>query len=111
LLVEEELHVRELARQVLESCGYTVIAAADGPEAVVSATSHTGPVHLLVAGRKLPHGMDGPRLAGVLRSRFAALPALFVTETNEAGEGFLQKPYTPTALARKVRDTLDAKPG
>jgi signal transduction histidine kinase/CheY-like chemotaxis protein len=115
LLAEDEPAVRALDRQVLASCGYTVLEAADGREAVEIAERLEGPLHLLVSDVVMPH-LGGRQLAERLHAHRPRLKVLFVSgytddEVVRHGVGhefaFLQKPFTPTVLARKVREVLD----
>ena len=108
--------VREVARQVLSRHGYTVLAAPDGKAAFELATEHAGPIHLLVTDVIMPE-MSGRQLADRLRDGRSELKVLFVSGYTddaiirhgilEPGIAFLQKPFTPEALARKVRAVLD----
>ena len=117
LLVEDEDSLRSLGRHVLELCGYKVLAAADGQEAVGVCEGHAAEVHLLVSDVIMPH-LGGRQLAERLRSARPGLKVLFVSGYTddavvrhgilEARTAFLQKPYTPGDLARKVREVLDA---
>jgi CheY-like chemotaxis protein len=119
LLAEDEDGVRTLARLVLESNGYKVIEATNGQDAVDAATRHHGPIHLLISDVVMPQ-MSGRQLADLLAPNFPGLRVLFISGyTDEAiirhgvledGVAFLQKPFTPTTLARKVRELLDAVP-
>jgi len=122
LLVEDEAQVRALARLVLEGCGYTVLAASCGDEALRLAAEHLGPIHLLLTDVVMP-GMSGRELAQALAARGHPVPVLYTSGyTNDAivhhgvvDDEFvlLQKPFTPDALARAVRRALDtaAVPG
>jgi CheY-like chemotaxis protein len=118
LLVEDEPMVRGLNRQILQMCGYTVLEAADGPEALGVSAAHAGPLELLVADVLLPR-MSGLELARVLTDRRPGLRVLFLSgggyEEGDvlgpgapAGAGYLAKPYAPLELARKARAVLDA---
>jgi CheY-like chemotaxis protein len=116
LLVEDEGAVRALARHVLGSCGYTVLEAADGREAVRVAEGHSGPIDLLVSDVVMPH-LGGRQLAERLTAVKTGLKVLFLSGYTDdavvrhgvldAEYAFLQKPFTPTGLAQKVRDVLD----
>jgi CheY-like chemotaxis protein len=118
LLVEDEDAVRTLSRLVLQSSGYTVLEARDGQDGVEVAGRHPGPIHLLVTDLVMPR-MSGPQLADALAGSRPRLRALFVSGYSdeavvrhgglEAGHPFLQKPFSPMSLARKVREVLDAK--
>lgn len=116
LLVEDEDGVRGLALLVLQSRGYTVLAASDGKDAMRVIDKHRVPIDLLVTDVVMP-GMDGRDLAEVLRPRFPQMKVLFssgYTDDAVVRHGvlheevfFLQKPYTPLSLAKKVREVLD----
>jgi PAS domain S-box-containing protein len=117
LVAEDEEAVRHLARRVLESRGYTVLVAASGPEALRLAEGREGPIHLLVTDVVMPE-MGGRELAQRLVAPRPAMRILFVSGYTDAaimqqgvltpGAAFLQKPFTPDSLARKVRDVLDS---
>jgi PAS domain S-box-containing protein len=116
LLVEDDVEVRQLARIVLETCGYCVFMV-DNPLKVSSVSEHyTGPIHLLVTDVVMP-GLSGPELARQLIDRWPAIKVLYMSGyTSEAivhrgelasGTFFLSKPFTPSSLAAKVREVLD----
>jgi PAS domain S-box-containing protein len=119
LLVEDEAGVRDLARVVLQRQGYTVLEAADGQQAVQLADGHSGPIHLLLTDVVMP-GSNGKTLAQNLIQTHPEMSVLFMSGyTNEAiahhgvlepGVAFLQKPFHPMTLARKVRKVLDNPP-
>jgi two-component system cell cycle sensor histidine kinase/response regulator CckA len=119
LLVEDEEGVRSLATLALQTLGYAVLQAADGSAALEVAQWHGGPLDLLVTDVVLPH-LGGPQLAARLATQRPGLKVLFVSGyTDDAvvrhgvlhsDMAFLQKPYTPASLARKVREVLDAPP-
>ena len=116
LLAEDEHLVRSLARKVLEQAGYTVLVAAGGPEALQVAALYDGPIHLLLTDVVMPE-MSGRELMHRLTLVRPGLRVLYMTGySDEAvarhglldpGTGFMQKPFTPEALARKVREVLD----
>jgi CheY-like chemotaxis protein len=116
LLAEDEAPVRGLAREVLQMLGYTVLEAASGDEALERCQQHTGPVHLLVTDVVMP-GISGPELATRLVPLSSALKVLYLSGyTDDAvarhgildpGMSLLHKPFTPEALARRVREVLD----
>ncbi len=116
LVVEDEEAVRRLSCRVLESHGYTVLAAGRGDQALHVASRHTGPIQLLVTDVVMP-GMSGRELAKRLSSLRPATKVLYLSGYTddaivrhgvlEPGVSFLQKPFTPAALARKVREVLD----
>ncbi|MBI3098885.1 MAG: response regulator [Planctomycetes bacterium] len=118
LLVEDEAAVRALAKEVLEMEGYRVIEAPDGPQAVEAIERRQGPIHLMVTDTIMPH-FGGRELAGRAKELLPDLRVLFMSGyTDEAvtrhgvldpGTAFLQKPFSPDALARKVREALGGK--
>ncbi|WP_439628546.1 ATP-binding protein [Gemmata sp.] len=120
LLVEDELAVRRLARAALEGVGYRVLEAASGAEAVRIADGCADPIDLLVTDVVMP-GMGGRDVAAALRARRPVTRVLFVSGYTDGaivphgvdgdGVAFLQKPYTPRSLARKVRAVLDGLDG
>jgi CheY-like chemotaxis protein len=119
LLAEDEESIRRLTRLVLASLGYTVLNASDGQQAVTLASQHAGPIDLLVADVVMPR-IGGRELAQQMRVRHPHVRILYIsgytgdslTQQNLAGPGvgFLQKPFAPMALARRVREILD-RPG
>jgi PAS domain S-box-containing protein len=117
LLAEDEDGVRALVRQVLRAGGYAVLEAQDGAEALGLAALPVGPIHLLVTDVVMP-GLDGRGLAERLAGRHPGLKVLYLsgyTDDEVVRRGvsqeevhFLQKPFSPAALVRKVREVLDA---
>ncbi|MGC4085548.1 MAG: ATP-binding protein [Vicinamibacterales bacterium] len=117
LLAEDEDAVRALATLALQRSGYTVLAARGGQEALDMAASYSGEIAILVTDVVMPH-IDGRQLAAALEQRQPALKVLFLSGyTDDAvvrhgilhqQVAYLQKPYSLAALARKVREVLDA---
>jgi PAS domain S-box-containing protein len=116
LLVEDDEAVRLLARLTLERVGYRVLQAANPKEAARVAGEFAGPIHLLLSDVIMPES-DGPPLMDQLVGARPAVRVLYMS--GYAGEAvrhvllvedtpFLQKPFTPHALAQKVRAVLDA---
>lgn len=117
LLVEDEAAVRTLARMVLRKSGYTVLEAADGEQALRALDEHGEGVDLLVTDVVMP-GMSGPVLAERLVARSPRTRVMFMSGYTddailhhgvpEAGIAFLEKPFLPHTLVRRVREVLDA---
>jgi CheY-like chemotaxis protein len=120
LLAEDAAAVRAVARQVLERNGYAVLEAPNGRTALDLAVKHRGPIHLLVTDVIMPE-MSGRQLAERLKEPRPELKVLFVSGYTddaiirhgilEPGIAFLQKPFSPESLARKVRELLDSPQG
>jgi CheY-like chemotaxis protein len=116
LLVEDEEEVRVLIRDELRKLGYRIIEARNGVEACLVATPHIGKLKLLLTDIVMP-GMNGTELARHLRVVKPELKLLFISGyTDDVGIGagdpasaYLQKPFTPEALASSVRELLDVK--
>jgi CheY-like chemotaxis protein len=117
LLVEDEPAVRELAAHVLRQQGYTVLAAANGDEALRLVQEQAGAeIHLLLTDVIMPQ-LDGKALAERLNTIYPKLKVLFISGYTddaivhhgvlEPGIDFLQKPFSPSLLAHKVREVLD----
>ncbi len=115
LLVEDEAAVRALVRNVLVSSGYTVLEATAGQEALQVSEQHQGPIHLLLTDVIMP-GMGGRELTERLGSTRPEMKVVYMSGYTDdaivhhgvldAGTAFLQKPFTPDAVARMVRDVL-----
>jgi PAS domain S-box-containing protein len=117
LLVEDEDIVRSLTRQILEMCGYTVLEAHNGAEALATCETHAGKIDLLITDVVMPK-IGGRELAETFALTHPQMRVLFISGYTddaivrhgviEAGTNFLQKPYTPATLAYKVREVLEA---
>jgi two-component system, cell cycle sensor histidine kinase and response regulator CckA len=118
LVVEDEPAVRQLAGTVLETQGYKVLTAMNGQEGLRVAREHKGgPLRLVVTDVIMPQ-MGGKAMAEWLKSSYPDLKILFTSGYTEnaiahhgvldLGIDFLPKPYTPSALTRKVREMLDS---
>ncbi len=116
LLVEDEEVVRELARQVLEQKSYKVLTAQHGAEALIVSEQHDSPIHLLLTDVVMP-GMNGKELAERLQASRSDLHVIYMSGYADAAifqngrvpdaASYLQKPFTPDGLLRKVREVLD----
>jgi len=115
LLVEDDEPLRTLAREILSIQGYTVLDAISPSEALRLADVHPGPIHLLVTDVVMPQ-MNGRQVADHLLAARPGLKVLFMSGYTDAaivehgvlepGTHFLQKPFTPDGLSRKVREAL-----
>jgi signal transduction histidine kinase len=116
LVVEDDEKVRALVRTVLSSRGYTVFEAGNASEALMFRSRYTGPVHLLLTDVVLPQ-VSGRELSDKLKALDPGLKVLFMSGYTEIGidieapnTAFIQKPFTPQTLGRKVRDVLGRGP-
>ena len=118
LVAEDDDLLRPLTQQLLTKLGYRVLVARDAAEALAIARAYKDEIHLLVSDVVMPGG-GGFQLAKQLHTERPTLSVLYVSGyTDEAvvrhgllerGLNYLQKPFTPAALARRIRDVLDAK--
>jgi two-component system, cell cycle sensor histidine kinase and response regulator CckA len=117
LLAEDDEILRPLAKGLLERLGYTVLDADSGARALAVAGAYTGAIQLLVSDVVMPGGSGRELARQLARSRPDARVLYISGYTDDAivhhgmlepGLNFLQKPFTPAALARKVREVLDA---
>jgi two-component system cell cycle sensor histidine kinase/response regulator CckA len=115
LLVEDEAGVRRVARTILRRYGYSVLEAGS-PEEAVSLCEQHPEIRLILSDIVMPK-MSGPELSRLLRCRRPGAHVLFMSGYTddslaryplEAGEAFLQKPFTPESLTGKVREALDS---
>src|SRR5205823_1952856 len=116
LLVEDEEALRKLAGEILRSCGYTVLEAGNGEDALGVSRASACTIPLLVTDMIMP-GMNGRVLAESLRGSWPKMKVLYISGFTEnildldqsfgPGTAFLQKPFTPAVLAQKVRELLD----
>ncbi len=118
LLVEDEAQVRAVACAILRRYGYHVLDTSNGVEARVSSDGFADQIHLLLTDVIMP-GMSGRKLAEELALRRPGMKVLYASGYTDdaivhhgvlaAGVAFLQKPFTPEVLLRKVRQVLDRK--
>ena len=116
LLVEDETSLRKLSRHLLELCGYEVLEAENGSDALKVSQEHSGIIHLLLTDVVMP-GMSGRVLADQLVKRRPETRVVYMSgytgqtvgEHGVLAEGsfFLPKPFTRQALAHKIREALD----
>lgn len=117
LLVEDDNAVRRITRISLQSQGYTVLEASDGLAGLHQAETFPGEIHLLISDVVMPE-MGGRQLLDAVRKHRPGLRVLFMSGYTddavllhgvvEANDAFIQKPFTPLSLARKVREVIDA---
>ncbi len=118
LVVEDEESLRKLSRHLLELCGYRVLEAGNGIEALRVSRQYQGMIHLLLTDVVMP-GMSGRALAEQLtRERPNARVVYMSGYTGQTvgehgvlveGSFFLPKPFTREGLARKIREALDGQ--
>jgi two-component system response regulator len=117
LLVEDEAAIRVAARRILDRFGYHVIEAPGAEEALALAVKHREPIHLLLTDIVMPR-MNGRELAKVFTRLHPEARVVFMSgytddevlrrDVSQGGTWYLQKPFSPDALARKVREALGA---
>jgi len=118
MLVEDEDALREVLVKVLKASGYHVLSSGRGPDALAFARLHSNPIHLLISDVILPE-MRGPELAEELLRLHPEVRVLYMsgfTDNALVHSGslpqrtlFLQKPFTPDVLLRRIRDILDER--
>lgn len=116
LLVEDEQAILEMTAMMLERLGYTVLAAKMPGEAIALAQMHTEKIHLLMTDVVMPE-MNGRDLAKNILTLYPAIKLLFMSGYTadviahqgvlDEGVSFIQKPFTISDLAAKLRETLD----
>jgi PAS domain S-box-containing protein len=116
LLVEDEEVVRKLAQRILADQGYTLLTASSGTEALELCERHLKPINMMLTDIVMPQ-ISGRALAQRLQATYPNMKVLYMSGYAEESlkaigeaiddKNFIQKPFTPTALARKVRDMLD----
>jgi two-component system cell cycle sensor histidine kinase/response regulator CckA len=117
LLVEDNIFVRNVTRQILEAAGYRVLSASGGHEVLEALANKLGEIDLLVSDVVMP-GLSGPKLAENLLEKEPRLRVLFVSGYDEEQIrikglspneiGFLAKPYSAEALTARVRHILES---
>jgi signal transduction histidine kinase len=117
LLVEDHEQVRAVAGDALRKAGYRVLVTGGPEEGLRVAREHPGPIDLLLTDVVMP-GMNGRAVADRVLALRAGIRVLFMSGYTDdvilhhgvfdRGVAFIQKPLTPLALTRKVREVLDA---
>ncbi|MBD2230221.1 hybrid sensor histidine kinase/response regulator [Phormidium tenue] len=120
LVVEDEDAVRALEIYVLQRCGYRVLEATNGQDALHLVEHEPDPIHLLMSDVVMPH-LGGRELAAQVTRTHPHCKVLFLSGYTDdavihhgvlkADVAFLQKPFTPSTLAQKVRQVLDGETG
>jgi PAS domain S-box-containing protein len=116
LVLEDDNNLRRLSRTILNLFGYQVLEASSGAEAMALCESHAGPIHLLATDVVMP-GMSGGEAAERLAQLRPEMKVLFMSGYTDdiivhqgvldPGANFIQKPFGPDDLARKVREVLE----
>jgi CheY-like chemotaxis protein len=116
LLVEDEASLRDIATDLLEASGYTVVAAANGPDALALSRQYAADsIQLLLTDVMMP-GMSGQEVARQIRLRWPEVAVLYMSGySNEAveklgllepGTRLLAKPFSRRTLVRSVEEAL-----
>ena len=118
LLVEDDPSLEQIARRILKRYGYSVLSAASAEEAVRVSRAHRGAIDLLLTDVVMP-GQSGPSLATQLQTERPEMRVLHMSGyTDDAvvrhgalsgTAAFLQKPFTPEGLSRKVQEVLSSQ--
>ncbi|WOD39419.1 PAS domain-containing protein [Nodosilinea sp. E11] len=118
LLVEDEAGVRQIAKLALERLGYQILTAANGQAALQVIARYPGSIDLVITDVVMPE-MSGRELVEHLRRHHSPVKVMYISGYTddvgirlgviEATDAFLQKPFTPSSLARKVREVLDQR--
>jgi two-component system, cell cycle sensor histidine kinase and response regulator CckA len=118
MVVEDEAAVRALIKRTATTLGYRCLQAADAREAFAVLQEEQGRVDLVITDVVMP-GMSGGQLGDTLAQEYPSIPVLYTSGFAnddvirrgllDANRPFLQKPYTPDELARKIREVLEAQ--
>ena len=118
LIVEDDDGLRKLSQKILQQRGYRVLAAENGEDAMRISKEHEGPIDLMITDVVMPK-MNGREVAERLQPLHPQMKVIYMSGyTDNAiahhgvlapGLNFLEKPFSPGVLARKVREVLDKK--
>jgi CheY-like chemotaxis protein len=121
LVVEDELVLREMARDFLTDCGYQILEASSGREALQIWWQHRTEIDLLLTDMKMPEGVSGMDLAGKMLGECPGLRVILTSGYSDdvvspeilarTNARFLPKPYSYADLTRTVREALDSQSG
>jgi two-component system cell cycle sensor histidine kinase/response regulator CckA len=116
LVVEDTAAVRTIVQRMLSGRGYVVLTAADGQEALAILQSSGNAIDIVLCDIFMPD-LSGREIVSRIQARSPRIRALFMSGHNSAaliqdgkleiGAAFVQKPFTPAALVRKIREVLD----
>jgi len=116
-VLEDQPEVRALIDQTLRHYGYSVVVAANGPEAIAAARAHRGPIHVLLTDVVLPRA-SGREVAREMGADRPSIRVLYMSGYTEdaivqhgvlaPGLAFVEKPFTGDALVRRIREVLAA---
>ncbi|MDO9567504.1 MAG: ATP-binding protein [Candidatus Desulfaltia sp.] len=116
LIVEDDEGLLKLVQNVLQGCGYRVLSAENGEKALRVGKEHEGQIDLMITDVVMPK-MGGREAADRLQPLYPQMKVLYMSGYTdnaivhhgvlESGLNFLEKPFTPECLARKVREVLD----
>jgi PAS domain S-box-containing protein len=118
LMVEDEAGLRTMAREFLESIGYTVLESGNGAEAFAVALKYTGAIHVILTDLIMP-GLRGPEVAFRLKKSYPEAGTIFMSgyadrllQVEELGPNavFLQKPFSLATLAQRLRTVIERRP-
>jgi two-component system, cell cycle sensor histidine kinase and response regulator CckA len=116
LVVEDDAMIMKMIKKVLSRCGYTILCAKDGMEAVSVSELHQGAIHMILTDVIMP-GMGGRELAKQVSETRPEIKVLFMSGYTdnavvhhgvlEKGLNFIQKPFPSANLMKKIREVLD----
>ena len=119
LVVEDEVVLREMARDFLTDAGYKILEAGSGRQALQVWGEHRAEIELLLTDMKMPEGISGMELAEKMLADHASLRVIFTSGYSDDivspemlarnNAKFLPKPYAYTDLTRMVRESLNEK--